>query len=363
MEAIGVKDLGLEAIGLFDGCAMFREALKRLGIGEMTYYSSEIDRHASKIARKDHRDLIPLGDVTKVNGRNLRGSRILVGGSPCQGFSNAGKRLNFEDPRSKLFFEFLRIKEEARPDYWILENVKMKKEWVDIISGFLKVDPIEIDSGLVSAQQRKRLFWTNIPGISLPADRGIMLDDVLQDLSYEEALPYMVDEEFFKGGKLQNHIAKERTLAAMGKPLRVGTLGKGGQGNRIYDPSRKAITLSAQSGGAGSKTGLYALNWSSSTRYDKTTGDFSHYEDRFGVNEKANTLTTAKGCGGNKSLNVVQGVDDGSVYLRKLTEIECERLQTLPDDYTKGVSSAQRYKMLGNGFTVEVIMHLIKGII
>ncbi|MFM6397329.1 MAG: DNA cytosine methyltransferase, partial [Planktothrix sp.] len=148
---------------LFDGMSCGQIALNRLGVKYDTYFASEIDSHAIKVTTHNYPSTIQLGDVTEIKGKNLPPIHLLIGGSPCQGFSAAGDQLNFSDPRSKLFFEFVRILKETNPTYFLLENVKMKKEYMDIISKELGVQPILINSNLVSAQNRERLYWTNIP--------------------------------------------------------------------------------------------------------------------------------------------------------------------------------------------------------
>lgn len=154
----------MKVLSLFDGISCGRVALERAGIPVETYYASEIDKYAIQIAQKNYPDTIQIGDVTKVDFSEYIGKvDLIIGGSPCQGFSFAGKQLNFNDPRSKLFFEFLRAVRTIKPKYFLLENVKMKKEFQDIISERLGVQPIEINSALVSAQNRIRLYWTNIP--------------------------------------------------------------------------------------------------------------------------------------------------------------------------------------------------------
>lgn len=191
----------MKVLSLFDWIACWYEALLRAWIKVDAYYASEIDKYAIQIAQKNHPDIIEIGDVCKIwykhddIGENWWLFRdykeygvelidrwpidLLIGGSPCQWFSVAWKMLNFDDPRSKLFFEFVRILREVKPKYFLLENVKMKKEWQDIISQQLWVEPIEINSSLVSAQSRRRLYWTNIPNVSLPEDKGILLKDIL----------------------------------------------------------------------------------------------------------------------------------------------------------------------------------------
>ena len=156
-------------------------ALNRVGIEYDNYFASEIDKHAIKVTQANYPKTIQLGDVTKVKGCDLPKIDLLIGGSPCQGFSFAGKQLNFEDPRSKLFFEFVRLKNETKPTYWLLENNRMKKEYQDIISNHLGIEPIKINSSLVSAQNRERLYWTNIPNVTPPEDKKIMLSDIIGD--------------------------------------------------------------------------------------------------------------------------------------------------------------------------------------
>lgn len=170
----------MKVLSLFDGMACGYEALLRAWIQIEKYYASEIDKYAIQIATKNHPDIIEIWDVTQVKWEDYQDVDLLIGGSPCQWFSVAGKMLNFNDPRSKLFFEFVRLKNEIKPKYFLLENVKMKKEWQDIISEYLWVQPIEINSALVSAQNRRRLYWTNIPWIQQPQDRWILLKDILQ---------------------------------------------------------------------------------------------------------------------------------------------------------------------------------------
>ena len=171
----------MKVLSLFDGISCGRLALERAGIKVDKYYASEIDRYAIQVAKKNYPDTIQLGDCTKLNYLELLDVDLVIGGSPCQGFSFAGKQLNFNDPRSKLFFEFVRAVRTIRPKYFLLENVKMKKEYQDAISAELGVEPIEINSSLVSAQNRKRLYWTNIPNITQPADKGILLKDIVHE--------------------------------------------------------------------------------------------------------------------------------------------------------------------------------------
>ena len=171
----------MNVLSLFDGLSCGQIALNRLGIKYDNYYASEIDKHAIKVTQHNYPNTIQLGDITQLKGSDLPKIDLLFGGSPCQGFSESGKKLNFDDPRSALFFEFVRLLKETNPTYFLLENVKMKQEWQDIISEHLGVKPIYINSRLVSAQERKRLYWTNIPGITQPEDKNVSFSDVAGD--------------------------------------------------------------------------------------------------------------------------------------------------------------------------------------
>lgn len=177
----------MKILSLFDWMACWYEALVRAWIKIDKYYASEIDKYAIQIAKKNHPDIIEIWDVTQVNGA-VYDVDLLIGGSPCQWFSVAWRWLNFNDPRSKLFFEYVRILKECQPKYFLLENVKMKKERVDVISEQLWVQPIEIDSALLSAQRRKRLYRTNIPNITQPKDKWLVIRDILEE---------NVDEKYF----------------------------------------------------------------------------------------------------------------------------------------------------------------------
>jgi len=163
----------INVLSLFDGISCGQIALERAGIEVDSYFSSEIDKYAMQITMANYPNTIQLGDVREIKAENLPKIDLLIGGSPCQGFSFAGKQLNFDDPRSKLFFEFVRLKNDVNPTYWLLENNKMKKEYQDIISNYLGVEPIKINSSLVSAQNRERLYWTNIPNVTQPKDKKL----------------------------------------------------------------------------------------------------------------------------------------------------------------------------------------------
>ena len=174
----------MNILSLFDGLSGGQIALDRLGIKVDNYYASEIDKYAISVAKHNYPNTIHLGDVQFVTQHTFGSNKIdmLIGGSPCQGFSFAGKQLNFDDDRSKLFFEYVRLLKELKPKYFFLENVVMKKESQDVITDLLGVEPIKINSKSLSAQSRGRLYWTNIPNVTQPSDKGLLLKDILQDV-------------------------------------------------------------------------------------------------------------------------------------------------------------------------------------
>ena len=322
----------MNVLSLFDGMSCGRIALERAGIQVTNYFASEIDKHAIKVAMHNYPDTQQLGDVTKWREWNLPKIDLLIGGSPCQGFSFAGKQLAFDDPRSKLFFEFVACLEHFKPKYFLLENVRMKKEHLQVITDMLGVEPIRINSNLVSAQNRDRYYWTNIPDVIMPTDRGIYLKDIIQtDLSEHEAKNYMVPFD--------------KTLLILDKEVERGKVGyfrSDSQANRVYYIHGKAVTLCGDSGGGAAKMGQYLFGCITPARVEKRQNG-----QRFSSGDKFYTLTAQ-----DKHGVLVEG------YIRKLTPVECERLQTVPDNYTSCVSDSQRYKMLGNGWTVDVVAHI-----
>ena len=377
---------GINVLSLFDGMSCGQIALNRAGIKYDNYFASEIDKHAIKVTQANYPDTIQLGDVTKVKGAELPKIDLLIGGSPCQGFSFAGKQLNFDDPRSKLFFEFVRLLDETKPKYFLLENVVMKKEYEQIITDHLGVEPILINSALVSAQNRKRLYWTNIPGVTIPKDKGILLKDIVHEnervdtaLSGKYAEWFAKNAEFQLGKKysslnpdkaitmtarqyanwngnywfetLSDYIVPfDKTLQILDKEVQRGKVGyfrKDSQANRVYYIHDKAVTLCGEAGGGAAKMGQYLFGCITPDRIEKRQNG-----QRFNDGKKFYTLTAQ-----DKHGVLIEG------YIRKLTPIECERLQTVPDNYSAIVSDSQRYKMLGNGWTVDVIAHIFKGLL
>lgn len=201
------KTTGINVLSLFDGMSCGQIALERAGIKVDKYFASEIDKYAIKVTQENYPDTIQLGDVTKIYGGYITEKiDLLIGGSPCQGFSFAGKGLNFEDPRSKLFFEFVCLLRECKPKYFLLENVKMKKEYQDVISEMLGVQPILINSALVSAQNRQRLYWTNIQCVMQPKDKGVKLNDILEPGYYSDRnKSYCIDANYGKGTNFRRY--------------------------------------------------------------------------------------------------------------------------------------------------------------
>jgi len=547
----------MNVLSLFDGMSCGRIALDRLGIKVENYYASEIDKYAIKVSEANYPDIIQVGDITELDLSTLPKIDLIMGGSPCQGFSFAGKQLAFDDPRSALFFEFVRCVKELKPKYFLLENVRMKKEYLDVISEYMEVEPILINSALVSAQNRVRYYWTNIPGIEQPEQRGIVLRDILET-NPDNNLSKMTtkdDKSFcltsnYHGAIAENSIErKQRTMIPTDKPVKVGmnveqvkvrkheveinslqyllremkkessktnkqiaeetntpitkaehwfrtdssfaipsdeiwlklkeVLGietdvfdkqimefeyRDGvyeSKQRVYSENGKSPTLTAGNKEQYIETHdtpkkihdiprdilkdnerqrrVYAeegkspslLARSDSPKIMKETHDtpkqvgiavdikgHDQIKRVYSEDGKSSTLTT---CGGGhrepkvavfsedrinkfketlkddpkvsangiiqlnnpshssgrvyspegKSPTLMAGNSGGGkepvkinddVYWRKLTPVECERLQTVPDNYTNHVSNTQRYKMLGNGWTIEVIAHILKKI-
>ncbi len=347
----------MNVLSLFDGMSCGIVALGRANIQVDNYYSSEIDKYAIQISNKNYPDIIRLGSVSNWKEWNLPQIDLLIGGSPCQGFSIVGKGLNFDDPRSKLFFEYVNILKILKPKYFLLENVKMKKEWQDIISEYLGVQPIKINSALVSAQNRERLYWTNIPNIQQPEDKDIYLKDIIEENVNDEFYSVINEEDITKGNmeyigaiKTDNH--KKRLDD--GKTLSRNF----SQGYRIYGENGKAQTLvSTGIGGLGGATGLYQIKGAALRNQITKRGTESQLNIR--KDEKSNCVVSSYP---HKLNGIVRTDNITNTHYRKLSPIECERLQTLPDNYTEGVSNSQRYKMLGNGWTADVIAHIFKNI-
>ena len=245
---------GINVLSLFDGLSCGNIALEKAGIKVNNYYASEIDKWAIKIANKNYPNIIQLGDVTKFDETKLPKIDLLIGGSPCQGFSFAGKQLNFDDPRSKLFFVYVYMLKQLKPKYFLLENVRMSKQSQDVISEHLGVQPIKINSSLVSAQNRVRLYWTNIPNVTQPKDKGLKLKDILEIDGYvDRDKSHCLDANYFKGGNLKSYFEKHRRQLVFSDNglCHVGDADiKANQSTkRVYHPDGKAPTLTTMGGG------------------------------------------------------------------------------------------------------------------
>jgi DNA-cytosine methyltransferase len=407
----------MNVLSLFDGLSCGQIALNRAGIKYENYFASEIDKYAIQVTQHNYPNTKQIGSVVDVKAEDLPKIDLLIGGSPCQGFSFAGKQLNFEDPRSKLFFEFVRLLKECKPKYFLLENVKMKKEYQDIITQHLGVEPIEINSNLVSAQNRKRIYWTNIPNIKIPNDKGLLLKDIVHE-NNDEILGiqvpnfnvnpsgkgmnggvYSIEKDKSRtlttnkgeGQKISVCIAEyivpfDKTLQILDKEVQRGKVGyfrKDSQANRVYYIHDKAVTLCGEAGGGAAKMGQYLFGHTKKN----SQGDRIHTEDEKSCTLNASSGGTAGkgnllfGCmtpdrlekrqngqrfNEGKKFYTLTAQDKHGIlvegYIRKLTPLECERLQTVPDNYTSVVSNSQRYKMLGNGWTVDVIVEFFKNI-
>ena len=366
-------------LNLFSGMGCDIMAHSRTNLPPITkVYHADVDKYSVAVDRFLHPQVIQLGDVTKIKGSDIGHVDLILGGSPCQGFSFSGKQLAFDDPRSKLFFEFVRILEELRvinpKIHFLLENVKMKKEFRDVITKYLDVHPIELDSALDSAQSRKRLYWASW-GIMPQIDKGIVLSDILEDFGQADLVG--------KQGKvlLKENIEKASCLLARDYK------GFGNQGQtgvrcievgqaeeikghdvirRVYSPNGKSPTLNTMGGGnrepkvaIGAFRGRYLVDGKRQDHKMKTKGLTTQRLEVRG-DSKSNTLTTVQ------KDNVVVNED---IRWRALTPIECERLQTVEDNATLygidengkqiTISKTQRYKMLGNGWCVDTIAHIL----
>lgn len=302
----------MKVLSLFDGIGCGHLALDRAGIKIDSYDAYEIEKNAIKATQANFPDVIQHGDVTKEDFTKYRDKiDILIGGSPCQGFSFAGKQLNFNDPRSKLFFEFVRALRETKPKYFLLENVVMKKEYQDVISSYLGVEPIEINSSLVSAQNRRRLYWTNIPDVTLPQNKNITLDDILENVEFSNP------------------------SAIRGRRLNKGVI----VGRRLDDKGHRQD-------------------------YNKTIPITQCLEVRATNTDKSNCLTTVDKDNVLTSLPVGRYPDafKNKLPFRYYTLKEMCRLQTVPDNYLNIIPESAARKALGNGWTVDVIAHILRSI-
>lgn len=453
----------MKVLSLFDGMSCGQLALNRLGIKVDKYYASEIDKYAIQVTQANFPETIQVGDVCNLKAEDYQDIDLILAGSPCQGFSFAGKQLAFDDPRSALFFEFIRLLKEIKPKYFLLENVKMKKEFLEVITDQVsacypdfkggddlfggKIEPILINSALVSAQSRQRYYWTNIPNIEQPEDKGIVLRDILVEDGQTD-LVGMNGKKAFKENIQKGTALLARdwkgwnTYGMTGVQTTPKQVGVASDINghdilkRVYSPDGKSPTLNSMGGGnrepkvavqsyrevrteegkkarrdAKLKTGKDHTPFRSKKLIPRTDGKVgtitpnlnkdheisieknktnqinpskkasgkqpyiqdrvfhkdgkSHaltesFADRTNVGElklRTKSKTVRSGGRGSYDRHEWDSVDD--LHWRKLTPLECERLQTVPDNYTKHVSKTQRYRMLGNGWTIDVISHIL----
>lgn len=426
----------MKVLSLFDGMSCGQIALKKLGVTVDEYYASEIDKYAIQVTQKNFPKTIQVGDVSLLDPDDFQDIDLILAGSPCQGFSFAGKQLAFDDPRSVLFFEFVKLLKAIQPKYFLLENVKMKKEFLEVITEEVskcypnfsngsdlfgnRIEPILINSSLLSAQSRQRYYWTNIPGIKQPEDKGIVLKDILEQdpdeiykiseakkdrvLNSKRGKGYFYTESDPKIGTVIAGYHKEPTDGSyieQHKPVKkternrrhlrqpdekslcmTATMYKGAGNNgmtlvpqkpkqigvavdvnghdilkRVYSDEGKSPTLNSMGGGnrepkvaCGRMVGRYKIDGKRQDHKGSVAGKTTQMLE-LRRDQKTNNLSTVQ------KDNVLTKDD---VYWRKLTPLECERLQTVPDGYTDSVSNTQRYKMLGNGWTVDVIAHILK---
>jgi DNA (cytosine-5)-methyltransferase 3A len=394
---------GINVLSLFDGMSCGQIALNKLGVKVNKYFACEIDKYAMQVTQHNFPDTIQLGDVQFVTKETFGNHKIdlVIGGSPCQGFSFAGKMLNFDDPRSRLFFEYVRLVKDLKPKYFLLENVKMKQESKDIITEYMGVEPIEINSALVSAQNRRRLYWTNIPNVGQPEDKGIVLKDIIEDGMAGEAPVKHTDRNrrylkdvngkslcasatMYKGAgnngmtliqvddKLRHPEATKKGYAEAGEGEGLDLTFPQSNTRRGRAMKDKSNCLTA----AGHEMGVVVKSYrevrteaakkARKEHREKTGEDFTPFRAKELVvreDEKVGTVTPSLSNDHKISIE-----SDKKLVWRKLTPLECERLQTVPDGYTlvlddngkQLVSDSQRYKMLGNGWTVDVITHIMK---
>jgi site-specific DNA-cytosine methylase len=357
----------MNVLSLFDGMSCGQIALNRAGIKYEKYYASEIDKYAIKVTQTNYPNTIQLGSITEWQKWDIEKPDLIIGGSPCQGFSFAGKQLNFNDERSKLFFTFVDILKHYKPKYFLLENVVMKKEYNDVISGLLgevypecvtngelfrtgRLEPIQINSALVSAQNRKRLYWTNIQGIEQPKNKRILLKDIIENGCTDRDKSLNLDAGYYKTSETSDDRYERKSSRQI--IYKCGAI----LGRNPENPKSR-------------KSGLPTEQMLEIRQDEKTNCLTSVQKDNVLCRHIGNA--DIKGFDQNKRVYYSYGcspaitkegpvpkISEDFKTWRKLTPIECERLQTVPDNYTNHVSNSQRYKMLGNGWTVDVIAHI-----
>lgn len=375
----------MNVLSLFDGISGARISLERAGIKVDNYYASEIDKYAMIISKANYPDIIQLGSVTDIDSKQLPKIDLLIGGSPCQSFSFAGrmkgmltkdeieiytlehylqlKNGGFEfEGQSYLFWEYVRLLKELNPKYFFLENVTMEEKWEKVITKALNVHPLKINSALLSCQNRNRLYWTNIgmiqsglfgdleSEIKIPKDKGIVLKDVLQDNPNPK---YYISKKMYDYAMVESingfrYKAEFTDINDKAKPLTTKQDKRAGVTNYIYQPIDEKYYLSEET--------LNSYQKQSDKHSNRGNGFNFNPKD---LNDKANCVTARYGVITENIVVDEAYVNDKTPY-RRLTPLECERCQTLPDNYTNFVSDTQRYKAIGNGFTIEVIAYILR---
>ena len=294
----------MNVLSLFDGISCAKIALDNLNIPITNYYASEIDKYAISVSKINHPNIIHLGDIQNIKASDLPKIDLLIGGSPCQDLSNAQKGLGLKGTKSRLFYEYIRLYKELKPKYFLLENVKNK--WGDLMSEIIGVDFISLNSSLFSAQSRPRYYWTNIDYPKIPDTHN---KELLKDIICDE-----VDEKFFFKQEGLNEYLRD-VFYTEKPPTKDGIV-------KLFDVPKTIINDNDR------QRRIYSLNSKSPTILARADTTKILYKNR----------------------------------IRKLIPLECERLQKIPDNYTASCSDAQRYKMVGNAFTVNTIMHFLKGL-
>lgn len=342
----------MKVLSLFDGISAGQLALQRAGIAVDAYYASEVDKYAISVTQRQFPNTIQLGDVTKWREWDIPWGEIdlVIGGSPCQGFSFAGKQLNFNDPRSALFFVFVDICHRVADDNpkmrFMLENVRMKKEYQDVISGYFGIQPIPINSSLVSAQNRYRLYWTNIPNVTQPEDKWILLRDIILD---------DVDDKYY----YSNTVMERLDVSDINHVGMVGYKSKGKEVDKCgtllarHYKGMQSLPYPIVKVTGARQTGRYIVDGKRADHTVDSMKGLTEQRIEFREDGKSNCLTSVQ-------KDSLVGIDN--YICRKLTPIECERLQTFPDNWTEGISDTQRYKALGNSWTVDVVTHIFKNL-
>lgn len=314
----------LRVLSLFDGISCGHVALDRAEIPVEVYYASEIDKYAIQITQKNYPDTIQLGDINNIDFTQFAGKiDLIMGGSPCQDLSIAGKRAGLKGERSGLFYKFVEAIQTIKPKYFLLENnYNMPQDAYEEISRLMGCYPVLIDSALVSAQSRKRLYWTNVGpqqfnlfgfpncDIPQPKDKKIILKDILEKGVCYQNKAHCLTTRYDRAVFPHDYLKHKKTF--------------------VFEP----VCLNSKSGRKDGKAKQPSLQDRIYSVMGKSIS-MSQFQAKYKID-----------------------LPDGKYIIRKLSPIECERLQTLPDNYTEGVSNTQRYKAIGNGWTVDVIAHI-----